>query len=76
MVREIITAHQEKYIIHIPQEYIDKKIEILILPFDNQEQNIKPDSKSDIFKKTAGILSTKNIDPIKWQNEIRNEWNR
>ncbi len=33
-------------------------------------------TKKDIFSKTAGILTLRNIDPIKWQNEIRSEWDR
>ena len=45
-----------------------KKIEVL----DNQ--NINNNSKYDILKKSAGILSTQNIDPLKWQEEIRSEW--
>ncbi len=28
----------------------------------------------DIFEKTSGLLSDSNIDPIKWQHTIRNEW--
>lgn len=30
--------------------------------------------EQDIFSKTAGILSSRKIDPIEWQNQIRSEW--
>ncbi len=31
-------------------------------------------SKYDILEKSAGILADRNIDPLKWQEEIRSEW--
>lgn len=34
MVREIIKPTSENYVLHIPKEYINQEIEILILPFD------------------------------------------
>ncbi|WP_323586881.1 hypothetical protein [Aliarcobacter butzleri] len=75
MVREIIKPENEIYQLHIPKEYINKRIEILILPFSyNEERKILSKNNEDIFFQTAGILKNKNIDPLKWQNEIRNEW--
>jgi len=75
MVREIITPRSSEYMVQIPQEYIDKKVEILVLPFSHViDRDIK--QSSDIFQKTAGILVSQNIDPISWQNEIRGEWDR
>ncbi|MBF7065914.1 hypothetical protein ACOL3B_08450 [Aliarcobacter butzleri] len=75
MVREIIKPENEIYQLHIPKEYINKRIEILILPFSyNEEKKILSKNNEDIFFQAAGILKNKNIDPLKWQNEIRNEW--
>ena len=34
MLREIITPQSDEYMIHIPKEYINTKVEILVLPFD------------------------------------------
>jgi len=34
------------------------------------------ENKNDIFSQTAGVLSSQNIDPIAWQNQIRSEWDR
>jgi len=35
----------------------------------------KPNKNKDIFSQTAGLLSSKKIDPIAWQNQMRSEWN-
>jgi len=43
MIREIIRPKSNNYNIHIPEEYIDKEIEILILPFSYNK-------KSEIIK--------------------------
>ncbi len=41
MLREIIIPDINKYVIHIPDEYLHKRIEILILPFNNEIREIK-----------------------------------
>lgn len=73
MLREIITPKAQDYMLHIPMEYVNTKVEILVLPFDDTKNN-KVDNSVDIIKKTAGILASKKIDPLKWQAEIRDEW--
>ena len=77
MIREIIQPKSEEYLLHIPQKYINQEIEILVLPFDYTQKN-KSDNNNfkQLSKKTAGLLSKRNIDPLKWQEEIRNEWVR
>jgi hypothetical protein len=76
MIREIITPQSNEYVVHIPQEYINTKVEILVLPFSYPKtKEIKKDKKS-IFAKTGGVLKSKNIDPIEWQEEMRSEWDR
>jgi len=75
MIRKIIQVTSDEYVLHIPMEYINKEIEILILPFENVSRTqYQDDFISDKIKKTAGILKKRNIDPLKWQNEIRSEW--
>lgn len=76
MVREIIKPISEIYNLHIPKEYINKRVEILILPFTYNEKKKESNLDNDIFTKTSGILKNTNIDPLVWQEEIRNEWNR
>lgn len=81
MLREIIKPESESYILHIPKEYIDKEVEILVLPF---EEPNSPDSnnfqkinkKDNVLANTAGLLSDKNINPVEWQRKLRDEWER
>jgi hypothetical protein len=74
MVREIIKPTSENYNLVIPKEYLNQEIEILVLPFSIEKRDIEDNSEAiDIFKKTSGLLKSKNIDPIKWQRESRND---
>ncbi|HFS85515.1 MAG TPA: hypothetical protein ENK72_02735 [Epsilonproteobacteria bacterium] len=50
----------------LDKKYHDKVMELLK----------EKEATDDIFDKTAGILKGKNIDPVKWQREIREEWER
>ena len=74
MIRQIIKPSLQDYTIHIPKEYLHKKIEILVLPLG--ENNIGKSKRKtiDFISKTAGILVKRNIDPISWQRKIRDEW--
>ena len=72
MLREIITPKSQDYTLRIPAEYLNTKVEILVLPFVEQENVV--DTSTDIIKNTAGILASQTIDPLKWQKEIRDEW--
>ena len=75
MLREIIKSNSEEYILHIPKEYLNKRIEILVLPFENESKDsFIYTNKNKNIKKSAGILKKRKIDPIKWQKEIRSEW--
>jgi hypothetical protein len=74
MLREIITPKTQNYTVHIPLEYLNTQVEILVLPFANKEP-VLIDNSTDIIKKTAGILAAQKIDPIAWQRQIRDEWN-
>ena len=49
------------------------EIEILVFPLGKKNEE---EQDPNIFAKTAGILSSRNVDPIKWQNDIRKEWER
>ncbi len=74
MLRQIIKPKTEKYLLNIPKEYLNKRVEILVLPYENSEDTDMPKKSTGIIAKTAGILKNKNIDPVKWQRKIRNEW--
>ncbi len=76
MQREIVIPQSDEYTVHIPKEYINTRVEILVLPFTDPVSHKEKTGSEDIFAKTAGILSGHNIDPARWQNEIREEWDR
>jgi len=64
MLREIVIPHSENYYIKIPSEYIDKEVEILVLPIDTNKG--KDNMNNDLLKKqkklTAISLDTKNFE--------------
>ena len=51
MYREIIEPTSQEYILKIPKEYLDQKIEILILPFFSAV-----DKKKESFLKVSDSL--------------------
>lgn len=51
MVREIIKPVSEVYNLHIPKEYINKRVEILILPFSYNENDKNIEQNDDVLKK-------------------------
>lgn len=77
MIRLIIKPTKKKYFIELPEEYMNKEVEVIVFPVGSY--NRKDESNSDIeklIKKTTGILAKRNIDPLQWQKEIRNEYER
>jgi len=67
MVRKIITPQSEEYLLHIPKEYIDTEVEILVLPLadtdDTQltlEQQNELSQRMDTFHKDRTIGRTWN----------------
>ncbi len=54
------------------KEGIIKDLKIM----EDKKQKQSKKAKMDIFSKTSDLLKSRNIDPIQWQNEIRNEWDR
>ncbi len=75
MLREIVRPTSEFYNIHIPKEYINTGVEILVLPFSHDYER-KDQTNNELFSKTSGILKDKNINPEKWQEDMRSEWDR
>ena len=66
------------------QDSIYEHVIFLLKSLNSKGLNIteyKTDNKNskhdvlDVLEKSAGILADKNIDPLKWQEEIRSEWN-
>lgn len=69
--KEIINSSEESIIVKIPKHLVNKKLELLIYSVED-DFNI---SKNDIVSETAGLLKD-NFDPVKWQNQLRDEWER
>ena len=63
------------------QDSVYEHVMFLLKSLDSKGLNIteyKTDNKNnkyDILERSAGILADQNIDPIKWQKEIRSDWN-
>ena len=77
MIRLIIKPTKKKYLIELPEEYMNKEVEVIVFPLQSYDNKGK--IKNDIgqlMKKTMGILAKRNIDPLQWQKKIRNEYER
>jgi len=72
MIREIIRPQTQSYTINIPAEYLNREVEILVLPV-GPERKVLSQSAS-IVNKTAGILSKNKVEPVSWQRKVRDEW--
>ena len=48
MLREIIRPTSENFTIHIPKEYINTDLEILVLPFNGFKKKIKSKESNEI----------------------------
>jgi len=62
-------------------EQLSEKILWLLHHFKEEGLQITSDDlprqkTTNIFSKTKNILSSYNVDPLKWQNDIRAEWDR
>ncbi len=68
---EIINLSEETILVKIPKHLINKKLELIINQIDD-DSNL---GKSNIVKETAGLLKD-NFDPVKWQKELRDDWER
>lgn len=74
MLREIIKPTSEFYSLHIPKEYINQDVEILVLPFSHQENSVENDRK-ETFISLAGSLK-KYANPSLIENERNIAWTK
>jgi hypothetical protein len=68
-VRKIIENSSNPLSIDIPKEYENRKLEVIVLPLDN---NAHPKKKFD-FSDLVGNLEWKG-DALAEQKKLRNEW--
>jgi len=72
MLAEAYIENNQMRVINFSKEFLSGK---------HWKVNIEPieelkDGFENLSQKTSGLLSGKKIDPIKWQEEIRNEWGK
>jgi len=73
VIREIIIPKEKEYLLKLPVEYLNKRVEILVFSVDGDEQVV---SSGNIVQKTSGILNNRSVDPLKWQADMRSQWGR
>ncbi|MEA1911207.1 MAG: hypothetical protein U9N32_05965 [Spirochaetota bacterium] len=71
MIREIIRPSTNNYNIHIPEEYINQEIEILILPFSRNEIDHLPEQNLKTL--LANVSEGLEEDDLKRQNDFGRE---
>lgn len=75
MFREIIKPTNEYYSLHIPKEYLNKDIEIIVLPlFDLKESKEKSTPKIFNPKEFYGLASSSKEALDKYLTASKNEW--
>ena len=76
MIREIIRPKKRQLQIEIPEEYVDKKIEVLVLPFFEMDSSRKKDEHGydenlmKLFTNAPNIKIDKKIDIDALMNEV------
>lgn len=77
MVREVIRPTSDNYNIHIPKEYVNKEIEILILPFSYNKDTEKIKNEFDprrfyniAHSSKADIDNYLNNSKVEWENNL------
>jgi hypothetical protein len=76
MLREIIRPTKKQIEIKIPEEYIGREIEILVLPFFEIESPAKEENHGydenllKLFKNAPNIKTDKNVDIDALMNEV------
>ncbi len=57
-IREIVSPQSEELVIKLPRNFIQKKIEVIILPFHQEEKEMtsKKERLMKIFNESKGIF--------------------
>jgi hypothetical protein len=69
-VRKIIDHSKNPLTIELPEEYVNRRLEIIVLPYDDQITKAK---KKYDFSKFVGKLHWEG-DALAEQRKLRNEW--
>lgn len=77
MVREVIRPQHNNFTINIPSSYINREIEFIMFPLDNEEiTKIKDTSKSseDITNSLFGALKNSTINQNSYKDYLENKY--
>ena len=77
MIRTVITPDKQDLSIHVPKNYVGKRIEILMYAVDelNERESVKKKKNSD-FRGALKLTSEQYEDIQSHIKNIRNEWDR
>jgi hypothetical protein len=76
MLREIIKPSKRRLTIEIPEQYVNKQIEILILPFFEMDSHLEiekheyDEDLQRLFRNAPNIKIDKNVDIDALMNEV------
>jgi len=70
-INQSIYEHIMFFLKSLPKNLIQIESEIEV---KKQAEKPSTSNENSIFSKTSGLLSSQNIDPLEWQNKVRNEW--
>ncbi|MFA5455343.1 MAG: hypothetical protein WC272_08500 [Sulfurimonas sp.] len=76
MVREIIKPTSEFYSLHIPKEYLNKSIEVIVLPLFDLQESITEKRVSKTFnpKEFYGAFSSTKKEIDEFLAQSKSEW--
>ena len=75
MLRTSITPEETEIHLSVPQNYVGRKLEVLLYPIDELTENIKEDPHKKKPSDFAGTMSKKESEEIhKYLKNTRNEW--
>jgi len=66
MIREIVKPKTQDFVIHLPDEYIDQEIEILVFPIKEK--------KTSITNKLSGILKNSNLNEKDYKEYLEEKY--
>lgn len=77
MLREVIRPQHSNFTINIPNSYIDREIEFIMFPLDNEEitkiENI-PKSSKNIINSLFGALKNSNINKSDYKDYLETKY--
>ena len=66
MVREIIKPNSNEYILNLPKEYVNQKLEIIVLPLKEKKVNVDNKEVKEFSNHSANIID-------EWLDESEDE---